>query len=287
MKKPLVIYHASCLDGFTAAWVVRKHFAAYAEPVDVDYHPGGCGQPPPDVTNRQVIIVDFSYPLEVLTDMAVAASSITVIDHHKTAQAALTNISIPGVVTYFDMDRSGARLAWDFYFPLTPVPDIVKFVEDRDLWKFHYEDTRAYCQYLGSFDPSFEQWDYAAEGGIETSAIIVLGEELLRQHDRNVKTCVRMSTRSMCIGGHHVPAANVPVMYSSDAGSMLVKKGIASGIPFPFAATYFDTPTGRQFSLRSTDEGIDVSEIAKLYGGGGHRNAAGFKVDRLHDLAMS
>lgn len=44
------------------------------------------------------------------------------------------------------------------------------------------------------------------------------------------------------------------------------------------AACYWDTPEGRVFSLRSTDTGPDVSEIAKAYGGGGHAHAAGFRV---------
>lgn len=56
-----------------------------------------------------------------------------------------------------------------------------------------------------------------------------------------------------------------------DAGHLLCK-GEA------FAGCYWDTPKGRVFGLRSTDEGVDVSEIAKQFGGGGHRNAAGFTV---------
>ena len=46
----------------------------------------------------------------------------------------------------------------------------------------------------------------------------------------------------------------------------------------PFAACYWDTPEGRVFSLRSSSDGVDVSEIAKQFGGGGHKNAAGFKI---------
>ncbi|WP_277343388.1 DHHA1 domain-containing protein [Pseudomonas viridiflava] len=38
--------------------------------------------------------------------------------------------------------------------------------------------------------------------------------------------------------------------------------------------------------MRSTDEGLDVSEIAKLYGGGGHRNASGFRVPFGHELTL-
>jgi nanoRNase/pAp phosphatase (c-di-AMP/oligoRNAs hydrolase) len=44
-----------------------------------------------------------------------------------------------------------------------------------------------------------------------------------------------------------------------------------------FAACYWDTPEGRVFSLRSIGD-FDVSEIAKQYGGGGHKNASGFRL---------
>ena len=53
----------------------------------------------------------------------------------------------------------------------------------------------------------------------------------------------------------------------------------------PFAACYWDTEGARVFSLRSADDGLDVSEIAKQYGGGGHVRAAGFSVPRNHELA--
>ena len=57
---PLCIYHHNCADGFTAAWVVKKAFG------NVDFHPGKYNEPPPDVTGRDVIIVDFSYKYDVL-----------------------------------------------------------------------------------------------------------------------------------------------------------------------------------------------------------------------------
>jgi oligoribonuclease NrnB/cAMP/cGMP phosphodiesterase (DHH superfamily) len=74
----------------------------------------------------------------------------------------------------------------------------------------------------------------------------------------------------MNIGGHNVRVANLPYTLTSDAGNLMAQGE-------PFAACYWDTPNGRVFSLRSTDDGMDVSLIAKSYGGGGHRNASGFQ----------
>jgi nanoRNase/pAp phosphatase (c-di-AMP/oligoRNAs hydrolase) len=69
-------------------------------------------------------------------------------------------------------------------------------------------------------------------------------------------------------------------MYASDAGNIL-SEGRA------FAATYYDTDKSRVFSLRSSKGGVDVGEVAKLFGGGGHKHAAGFSVPRFNYLAMA
>ena len=97
------------------------------------------------------------------------------------------------------------------------------------------------------------------------------GEAIERKHFKDIRELLGVTTRDMVIGGHLVPVANLPYTMSSDAGHELAKGR-------PFAACYWDTPKGRVFSLRSTDDGADVSEVAKQYGGGGHRNASGFTV---------
>ena len=91
---------------------------------------------------------------------------------------------------------------------------------------------------------------------------------------------MKVCQRRMVIAGHDVPVASLPYTLTSDAGHLM-----AHGEPF--AACYWDTPEGRVFSLRSTDDGMDVSVIAKQYGGGGHAHASGFRVDREHQLATA
>jgi len=97
------------------------------------------------------------------------------------------------------------------------------------------------------------------------------GGAIERKHFKDLAELLKVTTRRMKIAGHDVPVANLPYTMSSDAGHQLAQGE-------KFAACYWDTPDGRVFSLRSSDDGLDVSEIAKLFGGGGHRNAAGFKL---------
>jgi hypothetical protein len=124
---PLILFHANCTDGFTAAWVAWRAFNRQA-----DIHPCSYGDPPPDVGGREVYVVDFSYPRPVLEEMAQRAAFLRVLDHHKTAEEALRGLPY----CQFDMTRSGARLAWDYWHPGLPPPPLVAYVEDRDLWRW-------------------------------------------------------------------------------------------------------------------------------------------------------
>jgi oligoribonuclease NrnB/cAMP/cGMP phosphodiesterase (DHH superfamily) len=283
MKSTLCIYHGNCADGFGAAWVVRH---ALGE-ANVEFYAASYNNPPPDVTGQEVIIVDFSYPLETLRDMAEQAVSILIIDHHKSAAEALSHLpkapsshllwleTTEPVSALFDMNRSGAGLTWDFFFPGQARPPLINRIEDRDLWLFKLPGTREIQANLFSYPYDFAVWDALMRQPIEQA--LSDGQAIERKHHKDVAELVAGSKRRMTIGGHDVPVANLPYIHSSDAGHLMAQGE-------PFAACYQDTSTHRYFSLRSTDEGLDVSEIAKQYGGGGHRNAAGFKVPFNHEL---
>lgn len=260
----LCIYHGSCPDGFGAAWAVREALG------DIAFHSGVYQEPPPDVADRDVVIVDFSYKRPVLLEMASCARSILILDHHKTAQADL--IDLPDNVTcQFDMDRSGAMLAWRHFHGDAEPPELLRHIEDRDLWRFALPYTREIHASLTSYPYDFAVWDDLIARDVRELADE--GVAIDRKHRKDIDELLAKGQHEMTIAGYRVPAANLPYIFASDAGNVMAQGQ-------PFAACYWDTPDGRQFSLRSTDEGIDVSEIAKRFGGGGHRNASGFKVPR-------
>lgn len=276
--KTICIYHSHCLDGFAAAWVVRKYhndilISRYWQIGSdivrlpfIEFFAASYGYPPPDVRGKSVIMVDFSYPRNVMEKIAEEALSLTVFDHHKSAEEALREFSHPNARVVFDMNRSGAGIAWDELIGGAR-PTWINFVEDRDLWKFKYETTRPFCAALHSYEMNFESWDAA----LASNFLIAEGSAILRAHDKSVAEFVRGCKSTTELGGVVVSVLNVPPQFSSDCGHALAQGK-------PFSATYWDKNGERLWSLRSTDEGVDVSEIAKLYGGGGHRNAAGFKT---------
>jgi len=273
MSKPLCIYHGGCFDGFTSAWAVWKRFGDAW-----DYHAGVYGEEPPDVTGRPCIaIVDFSYKRPVLDSMTSrAAGSILVLDHHKTAAEELAGLPSPHpdnpyhpLLAVFDMDRSGAGITWDYFHEGAARPRFVDHVEDRDLWRFKLPGTREIHAAMSAYPFTFDAWEAIAATDI--AELVREGAAIDRKHKRDIETLLPIHKRRMRIGGHEVWVANMPMTMTSDAGHALAK-GEA------FGACYWDVPAGRVFSLRSTDEGLDVSEVAKAYGGGGHRNAAGFQL---------
>jgi len=266
-EKTLCIYHNNCADGFGAAWVVRRALGEH-----VEFHPGNHGDVPPDVRGRTVLIVDFSYKRPVLLEMAEVATSITILDHHRSAEKDL--VDLPGNVTAeFDMDRSGAMMAWDHFFPGRTPPVLIAHIQDRDLWRFELPGTREIQACLFSYPYDFEAWDKLMH--TYRSNLLADGEAIERKHFKDIAEFRAAAQHTMVIAGYEVPVLNVPYFYASDAGHQMAEDA-------PFAACYWDTPEGRTFSLRSREGGLDVSEIAARFGGGGHRHAAGFRISRDH-----
>ena len=290
MTKTICIFHGNCADGFTAAWAVWKALGS-----EVEFVPGHYGEAPPNVAGADVIMVDFSYKRPVLEVMSASARSILILDHHKTAQADLVNFgylphgvhaieewqrgrhgdpSATRIVVQFDMDRSGAQIAWDFFHHAQPRPELVDYVADRDLWKFALPRSRDVAAWVFSHQYDFSVWDRLSNrlSGPGMHMAMEEGAAIERKHHKDVAELLKVTRREMVIGGHIVPVANLPYTMASDAAGLMAEDA-------PFAACYYDRPDARVFSLRSRGEvGLDVSAIAESYGGGGHRNASGFQV---------
>lgn len=293
-KRVLCIYHGNCADGFGAAWAVRDALGDA-----VEFHPGFYGKEPPDVTHRHVLLVDFSYKRPVLEEMGRNALTLVVLDHHKTAAADLagyqeppsffiyrdlmrTGAALP-ICALFDMERSGAGLTWDYFHPGQPRPSLIDHIEDRDLWRFKLPRTREIQAAIFSHPYDFDLWDHLVGVSRTPAGLMSLANEgaaIERKHHKDIAELVGITKRTMTIGGYAVPAASLPYTLTSDAGHLMAKGE-------RFAACYYDTTDARVFSLRSTEDGMDVSEIAKSFGGGGHKHAAGFQVPRDHPLAVT
>jgi len=185
------------------------------------------------------------------------------------------------VTCIFDMTKSGARLAWEWFHPHTEVPMLVRAVEDRDLWRFSLAYTKELNAVLFSYDYDFKIWGSLSrqmESIPGLASMLEAGRAILRKQDKDVRELIGMTKMRRSIGGIMVPCANMPYTLASDAANLMAEGK-------PFAATYYSDKDGfAVFSLRSREDGADVSEIAKKYGGGGHKHAAGFRIELVNHM---
>lgn len=319
MSKILCIYHGGCDDGFGAAWVLNHWFSGpnlNAHDDGIEFYPGVYQQEPPDVHDRHVIFVDFCYKRPVMDAIVASAKTVLVIDHHKTAEAELegwqrvaTIDDLDNVLKngqkwnacLFDMERSGAGLAWDFFHPGQPRPEFINYLEDRDLWRKSLPNGDEFTIALRSYPQTFEQWNklfvreasFSHDYEMKTSSVAVL---IVEGHviQRYYRARVDELKKSSYVAEFILPSPTAPVgvpsieprLFAAVVNAPYFAASEVAGEvidDFPgaqFGASYFEVRPGQwQYSLRSRSD-FDVSAIAKRYGGGGHKDAAGFTVPR-------
>lgn len=278
---PIVIYHGNCADGFTAAWLANIHFHCETQghvdvPTDwvVQPHAAFYDAPPPDVTGRDVYVLDFSYDRATMEAMIAAAKSVTLIDHHKTALDRLAGLEAPNFHATIDMTRSGAYLTSLHFWPDREPVEMVQLVDDRDRWVFAKGDrTKLFHASLFSRPYKIGEWNRMCE---DVDGEVAEGAAIDRKHHKDIAELLDLCTQPELIDLEAVPCANLPYIFASDAGAELLAR-------FPearFVATWFvNKDNVRVFSLRSRPgSDVDVAEIAQKFGGGGHKHASGFRI---------
>lgn len=302
----IVVHHGSgCSDGFGSSWVAHK-FLPDATFIATNY-----GEHPPDVKGKDVYVLDFCYPRQTILNMGWEAESLTILDHHKTAIDNLGFESKPDVqggqvvfagtdilvsrvremtigdwdnsvaaqlnaeqleiggYSVFDLNRSGVGLTWDHFSNNAPRPWLVNYVEAADLWRFESLDrAREVSCAIRSYPQTFEAWDELERMDVEE--LKKEGASILRAQQQQVSRIAKNAYEIEMVG-HKVLVCN-SASYASELGNYL-------SIGRPFAVVWFEDSNGDEvLSFRSKKGGVDVSEIAKRYGGGGHLGSAGARI---------
>ena len=309
-----VIYHADCLDGFGAAYAAWTHLgdAANYRPM---HH--GEPWALADIAGHKVFILDFSFPPEFLETMARVADSVTQIDHHASALNAWgdklqvhenglhchQHPTLPLCVA-FDLKKSGARLAWEHFHPNTPPPLTLQHIEDQDMWRFALPGTRPFCRALRLLPFDLATWhqlvtDTPDEAAPRYAETVVQGSAIEQFYQREVERLAQSGLRMPArLRGEPVDALqaqrhgqaiiadgeltwlttpgiaiNANAMFASELGNSLAEQSGSYGLIWQLSG---DGEV--KASLRSQGKALDVSIIATRYGGGGHPNAAGFRM---------
>ena len=273
-----VLYHSSCMDGFGAAYAAWKKFGPDAVYIPVSY-----GYPPPKMEKAtEIYILDFSFKKEVLLEMS-AKAKVVMLDHHKTAKEDLEMTHVKpgaeGLVAWlearsnlkiiFDMNKSGALIAWEYFHPATEVPALIQHISDRDLWQFKLPGSEIIHKALVSYPMDFETWDK-----FDIARLREEGKICERLYTQLVNNTIRNAFFQK-IDGHNIPVVNTSIAWSEVGHALLERYPDA-----PFVASFTVLPDTVMWSLRSRPN-FDVSAVAKKFGGGGHAQAAGFKTPRL------
>lgn len=264
----LVIYHANCPDGLTGKWAFYRRFGA------IDTVPCSYGMDPPNVVGKTVAIVDFSFSREIIQRLANDANYLVVLDHHKSAERELQDLNLceKGEIV-FDMERSGAQIAWDYLFN-EPRPWIVDYVADRDLWRNVLPGTKEVSQALwfDGYYSSVEKLDSTIDAKPED--FVQRGAALLEYKNSEVQNYADHARPTEMVANgevYRVHLAGCPRQYRSDVGNI-----IAETQNCDFAAVYwYDYWSNNWYvSMRASQHSrIDLSIV-----GHGHPKASALTI---------
>lgn len=291
-KPGVVVFHYPCSDGITAAGVV---FNYYEGDSNIEFVRGNYSRDvdPMDFIeqfrDKDVLMVDFSFPADILEKISSSANSVVILDHHITAQNALEQYTVEGnfdnenlnvngiedvlkeqkIVAIFDMDESGASLAWKFFNPSSTIPDYINYVRDIDLNKLELPRVH-------DFKWGARALPLTVEGNANT--IRTANITTIQDGGISIRQFVETRLGQLHDESHEGVWYNIPFKwaitdyaFASDLANSFVLQGYRFGV-----AVYF-TKAGLGLSLRSAAD-LDCSAIAKELGGGGHKQAAGVNV---------
>lgn len=283
MVKSTCIYHAGCPDGFGAAFAVWRAWGDEGR-----YVPRGHDDPltPEEFEGQRVVFVDIAPPPGALQALGAAAGELVVLDHHVSARDRLTSdpqllamLRAAGHTIHFDLGHSGAVLAWQHFHPEAEVPELLRYVEDQDLWRWRLPHTREVNSAIAASPRTFAAWDALLAASVEELA--AEGAPIARAQRTEVTRALRYA-HPIALGEHRVEAVNAR-QHRALIGHELASRA-AFGIPC--GAVY--RVQGRRVDVSVYSVGdFDVAALAAAFGGGGHRNAAGFSIpleDWLQDF---
>lgn len=271
-----ILYHSPCPDGFCAAycaWTLLGETAQYI-PYDHDQRPD-----PAVCAGAFVVQCDCCYKRADLLLAIGQSKGFIVLDHHKTARADCGDIP----QCSFDLTRSGAGMAWDFFHPGEPMPLLVACVQDRDLHLFNRAQTPSFCAHLDILPMDFQTWDQVAHMGIkETETFLAQGLDMLREFDAQARAMVAQALPCLFFG-HRAWLLNAPYRFASRCAALLCEQP-GSAMAVIWSSRNLSKV---RLSLRSANaEHCDVSTIAVELGGGGHPGSSGafISIDSLTAL---
>lgn len=279
-KINFIITHYPCTDGFMSATVV--HIWLKEQGINLDnvvFYNASHGSDFSDLLNKikdkYVLICDFSFPKNLFEKMIdVTNGNILILDHHKTSKKKLEDIDEKYYL--FDMNHSGAFITWTYFFGFDNIPKAILYVEDNDCWYKKLPLTQEFTSYIFTKEFNFTEYEKFFNDEYLITNVFPIGKGMVLQNNMYIDNfCKKAIPHFMEIKGRYyfVVCHNSSGILKSELGNAVLKKYMNANFSMIYSHdVYRDSTT---VSYRSTDSHSDCSLIAKITGGGGHRNAAG------------
>lgn len=294
----IVSHGPSCLDGVVAAAAVARFYEGQRVATrlvanndsdsvlqEIELRTGG--------EDDEIWITDLSWNStatgEHLTELAQRGARIFWIDHHRTAvgRAGAPEFKVPFAGRVLSEQYSAARLVFNYLrrraatLPAVRARAFEEFAafaaiaDDHDRWVHRIPDSK--------------DWALAVQtlGGVESY------REILRLREPKMTRRLRAALEA----GREAMAKSLELARSSMVDRMLdnglkVRSACCFGYSSEVAAALYEGQTRTVVALfdlrsqgvslrRSADCEIDLSALARLFGGGGHAAAAGFATSDL------
>ncbi len=273
----ICIYHKNCTDGTTAAAVLLTKFPeCKLFPLDHNYKEEDLENILKEIDKNSVVyIVDFSLREGDTEKIIKKAKKVINIDHHIGVKERLEELSkkFPNFEFIFDNNRSGASLTWIYFYGEKNIPEIIKLVEDKDIWTWKYGEKTKYANsYLIILTDKPEKVkEYILNNNIDE--IIKNGKIISEFTDYLINNFIeRVREINIKIGQYTVKGWNTG-LFQSEIGNILSTNLKQAVVLFSISGENV------KFSFRSTEGNSPTAlELAKILGGGGHKHASGASV---------
>ncbi|AKB50132.1 hypothetical protein MSBRW_0879 [Methanosarcina barkeri str. Wiesmoor] len=279
-KRMILIYHHDDNDGYCAAAIAGASYDR--NEFDIKFVAINYGKE--SWSEGEIKAAEKVWLLDFTSDnmeefVKVCGPKLIWVDHHKTAVEKFPDLwnsnSIPGIRS---VEKAACILTWEFTHPENILPPAaVAYIGDKDLWKFEYSETRAFTAGFNLIvkTPDDPAWDVLLGSEYEDTVnnMISIGELLLKAQNYKLQ---KAFDRGVDYIFHNWKARLVNTTGNiSELGEFIYRKP-----EYDIAIMWQAVEDMVVFSLRS-DSGNpnspDCAEIAQQYGGGGHKNAAGFQ----------
>lgn len=292
----VVIFHHPCTDGAAAAWVAKQFNQKIwlMEWTHEKIDENRMLEIIENCKDKNVMFVDCAPKTrDQLYQLSYSCKQYLILDHHKSGMELFADGFNPsnGEVR-FDMEKSGCVLAWEFFFPLKPIPTLLLYIQERDLWKFKLEGSKEFTDYFYAMhNPSnvLEFFRIMNDYTQNEEAFATIMKRGLAVSEFKQQMCQDMASRSLSkmYKDYKIKVTPCDFLLISDVGNYMCQD---DDVDFAVLYQVKEGSSGLMAMLSFRSKKTDVSAIAKEFpGGGGHAASAGCTIplDQFLELFLN